>query len=67
MLERLGCPDGGTGRRARLKIWFSQESGSSTLPPGTTGKVSRAYCLPEDPCQPKECGLRHIRLYLRED
>src|SRR5574341_890282 len=29
-------PDGGTGRRDRLKIWFSQESGSSTLPPGTT-------------------------------
>ena len=29
-------PDGGTGRRARLKIWFSQESGSSILPPGTT-------------------------------
>ena len=30
------CPDGGTGRRAGLKIRFSQESGSSTLPPGTT-------------------------------
>src|SRR5262245_40195028 len=29
------CPDGGTGRRAGLKIRFSQESGSSTLPPGT--------------------------------
>lgn len=29
------CPDGGTGRRARLKIWFSQESPSSTLGPGT--------------------------------
>ena len=28
-------PDGGTGRRAGLKIRFSQESGSSTLPPGT--------------------------------
>ena len=30
------CPDGGTGRRAGLKIRFSQESGSSTLPPGTS-------------------------------
>ena len=29
------CPDGGTGRRAGLKIRFSQESGSSTLPLGT--------------------------------
>ena len=28
-------PDGGTGRRAGLKIRFSQESGSSTLPLGT--------------------------------
>ena len=33
---RLTRPDGGTGRRARLKIWFSQESGSSILPPGTS-------------------------------
>jgi hypothetical protein len=31
----VACPDGGTGRRAGLKIRFSQESGSSTLPPGT--------------------------------
>ena len=30
-------PDGGTGRRAGLKIRFSQESGSSTLPLGTIG------------------------------
>ena len=29
------CPDGGTGRRAGLKIRFSQESPSSTLGPGT--------------------------------
>ena len=29
------CPDGGTGRRAGLKIRFFNESGSSTLPPGT--------------------------------
>lgn len=28
-------PDGGTGRRAGLKIRFFNESGSSTLPPGT--------------------------------
>jgi hypothetical protein len=33
------CPDGGTGRRAGLKIRFSQESGSSTLPPGTKQNV----------------------------
>ena len=31
----IPCPDGGTGRRAGLKIRFSQESGSSTLPLGT--------------------------------
>ena len=30
------CPDGGTGRRAGLKIRFFHESGSSTLPPGTS-------------------------------
>ena len=33
---RLARPDGGTGRRAGLKIRFSQESGSSILPPGTS-------------------------------
>ena len=32
---RAERPDGGTGRRAGLKIRFSQESGSSTLPLGT--------------------------------
>jgi hypothetical protein len=35
------CPDGGTGRRAGLKIRFSQESGSSTLPLGTIGSLAR--------------------------
>ncbi len=34
------CPDGGTGRRAGLKIRFSQESGSSTLPLGTISSQS---------------------------
>ena len=43
-------PDGGTGRRARLKIWFSSESGSSILPPGTTWthpspRAKRIYVL----------------------
>lgn len=47
-------PDGGTGRRARLKIWFSQESGSSILPPGTTGRVSMAYLLSLGACPGKE-------------
>ena len=29
------CPDGGIGRRARLKIWFSQGSAGSIPVPGT--------------------------------
>ncbi len=41
-------PDGGTGRRAGLKIRFSQESGSSTLPLGTiclqAGKGGTRVC-----------------------
>ena len=36
-------PDGGTGRRAGLKIRFSQESGSSTLPLGTISYARKAY------------------------
>ena len=39
------CPDGGTGRRAGLKIRFSQESGSSTLPLGTNDVDSLARIL----------------------
>ena len=35
------CLDGGTGRRARLKIWFLQGSGGSIPPSGT--KKPRSY------------------------
>lgn len=39
------CPDGGTGRRAGLKIRFSQESGSSTLPLGTKRGVDKTGAM----------------------
>ena len=29
------CPDGGTGRRARLKIWYWQQCAGSIPVPGT--------------------------------
>lgn len=37
------CPGGGTGRRARLKIWFSQGSAGSIPVSGTSKACKLIY------------------------
>jgi hypothetical protein len=39
------CPDGGTGRRARLKIWLSQGSAGSIPVLGTTPRLKRGVFI----------------------
>lgn len=39
------CPDGGTGRRARLKIWFRQRSAGSIPVPGTQPPFRVAFFM----------------------
>lgn len=45
MRRLLGSPSGGTGRRARLKIWFSRGSGGSSPSWGTKRRFSASsFC-----------------------
>jgi hypothetical protein len=41
----MACPDGGTGRRVRLKIWFSQGSAGSIPVLGTVKNLKALIAL----------------------